>query len=126
MTGSAQQLWETQEGETQPRLVLASISPRRFDLLSYLGVDFEAIPSRIEENVDETLPPEVVVVALAKEKASAVFETVRHEMKPGQKIVVLGADTMVVHEGIFLNKPTSTEDAFAMLTRLSGNWHEVY
>lgn len=101
---------------SRPRLVLASGSPRRQELLAGLGVAFTV---RVAD-VDETpLPGEAVeplVVRLAREKAAAVAE-------PGA--VVLAADTMVSCEGRLLGKPVDAADATAMLRALSGRTHEV-
>lgn len=99
------------------RLVLASASPRRADLLRQLGVPFEVVPSGIAE----TLPPGPVreaVQALALAKARAVAGRVG-------LAVVLGADTAVVLAGEVFGKPESPEDARRMLRALRGREHEV-
>ena len=99
------------------RLILASASPRRADLLRQLGVPFEVIPSEIPE----ILPPGPVkeaVTALALAKARAVAGRV----SPG---VVLGADTAVVLAGEVFGKPESPEAARRMLRALRGREHEV-
>lgn len=99
------------------RLVLASASPRRADLLRQLGVPFEVVPSGIAE----TLPPGPVreaVQALALAKARAVAGRVG-------LAVVLGADTAVVLAGKVFGKPESPEDARRMLRALRGREHEV-
>ena len=100
-----------------PRVVLASASPRRRELLRRLVADFDVIPS----TVDERLPPGPLVDAvarLAEEKARAVAAT----RADG---VVLGADTIVVVDGDVLGKPADRDDAVAMLRRLRGRVHEV-
>lgn len=105
-------------------LVLASRSPRRIELLSNLGLAFEVMPSHIEENVDLQLAPENVVVQLAEAKAGVVA---KHLVPgPGQEIVVLGADTIVVIDGEIIGKPQSAQEAISMLAKLSGRWHQVY
>src|SRR5687767_14070239 len=100
------------------RLVLASGSPRRADILRAAGFAFD--PCAV--SVDETrLPGEDAVVyverlAVAKAQAGAVLHPAR---------VVLGADTVVVIQGEILGKPRDDTDARRMLSLLSGDWHEV-
>ena len=102
----------------QQRLILASGSPRRKELLSNLQIKFEVVVSEIEEIVDESLQPEEVVMDLAFQKANDVA-------KIHQDAIVLGSDTVVVFDGEILGKPTNEEDSFRMLKMLSGNTHEV-
>jgi septum formation protein len=97
-----------------PRLILASQSPRRRELLAQLGLELEVRPANADESV---LPGEAArdyVVRVAREKARAT---------PGD--VVLAADTAVVLAGAVLGKPTDAQDAFRMLRALSGTRHEV-
>src|SRR5262245_58923757 len=102
------------------RLVLASASPRRRELLAGAGLRFEIAPA----DVDETLPPgtrpEDGAVALARVKALAVGA--RPELHDA---VVLAADTIVAVEGELLGKPADAAEARAMLRRLSGSRHAV-
>jgi len=101
----------------QKRLVLASASPRRADLLRQLRVPFEVLPSEIPE----VLPPGPIreaIQALALAKARAVARRVG-------PAVVLGADTAVVLAGEVFGKPESPEDACRMLRALRGREHEV-
>ena len=100
------------------RLVLASRSPRRVDLLTRAGYRFEVAPADIDERRRHGEAPRELVRRLAREKAAAVAP--RH---PGA--VVLGADTLVVVDGAVLGKPDGDGDAAAMLRRLSGRAHEV-
>jgi septum formation protein len=101
----------------EPRLVLASASPRRARILRELGVPFRVVVS----HVDETLRPGedggAAVERLARAKALAVA--------PGEDLPVLAADTEVVCEGRILGKPAGEEEAAAMLRRLRGRTHEV-
>lgn len=100
------------------RLVLASKSPRRAEILKNAGVDFTV---RVQD-ADETLPadisPENAVMYLAEIKARAV--------KSEKGEIVLGADTVVVLNGKILGKPNSREQAFSMLRALSGKTHSVF
>ena len=102
----------------QQRLILASGSPRRKELLSNLQLKFEVVVSDIEEIVDESLQPEEVVMDLAYQKANDVAQI-------HSDAIVLGSDTVVVFDGEILGKPTDEEDSFRMLKMLSGNTHEV-
>lgn len=115
----------------QPPLVLASASPRRRDLLRYLGVAFTSIATDAEEQ-DIGMPAEFAVylppaavpanfhpTLLAWRKASAACE-----MAPDS--VIIGADTIVVLDGAVLNKPRDPNEAVSMLERLSGRTHTVY
>src|SRR5216684_9239685 len=101
-----------------PKLILASGSPRRSEILASVGWGFTKHVADIDESgrVGET--PEDYVVRLAREKAEAV--ACRY---PGE--IVLGADTTVVIDGQILAKPVDTDDAKRMLRLLAGNWHEV-
>lgn len=100
------------------RLVLASRSPRRADLLTCAGYRFEVAPADIDERRREGEAPRELVRRLAREKAAAVAP--RH-----RGAVVLGADTLVVVDGAVLGKPDGAAGAVAMLHRLSGRAHEV-
>jgi septum formation protein len=99
------------------RLVLASGSPRRRQLLETLGLDFDVEPSDIDESRRPEEPPGVYVERIAMEKARAVAAADR---------VVLAADTVVVHEGRILGKPGHPEEARTMLRGLQGDRHEVF
>lgn len=105
-----------------PRLILASGSPRRRELLAHLGQPFEVITSRYDEEQLPTvgIAPKDYVQTLAQGKAGEVAERTE-----GNAIIV-GADTTVVFGEIFLNKPIDTEDAARMLRLLSNKTHQVY
>jgi len=102
-----------------PRLVLASQSPRRKELLGLLGVPFEIIPAEIAEIPRDGEPPEQFVVRAAHEKGIEVASRVSNS-------VVLSADTVVTIDGMILGKPSDEADAVRMLQRLSGRQHRVY
>lgn len=101
------------------------MSPRRKDLLASLGLAFQVQPSTIEEIMDPDLEPQQLVLNLAQQKTEDVFTNLIKEA-PTQRLLVLGADTIVVLDGKFLGKPTDRNDAITMLKRLSGRSHEVY
>lgn len=102
------------------KLVLASASPRRKELLSQIGLDFIVCPSDAEEVITKTVPAEIVM-ELAKTKAEAIWQKTEQE-----NCIVLGADTIVVKDDEILGKPKDDQDATRMIQRLQGNVHQVY
>ena len=102
-----------------PRLILASKSPRRSYLLDQAGLTFTVIPSSFDENSVSLSKPETYVKTLAEAKADDVAKSYPESW-------VIGADTIVVIDGIILGKPDSKEHARTMLKRLSGKTHHVY
>ncbi len=100
--------------------ILASASPRRKELLAGLIEKFDIIPSQADENVRENSPC-TLVERLAERKALEVALRPENEGK-----MVVGADTVVAFEGEVLGKPKDEEDAFRMLSALSGKEHAVY
>lgn len=102
-----------------PRLILASGSPRRRELLAALGLPFEVITSGVDETIDPALAPAERVRQLAWQKAEAVAAT----LSPG--CIVLGADTDVFLGGLMLGKPTDPDDAARLLRLLRGRPHQV-
>jgi len=99
-------------------IILASQSPRRKELLELAGIDHKVIVSEVEELLDADLDVEGQVQDLAIQKACVVAE-----LYPSETII--GADTIVVVDGMILGKPKNEEDAFAMLRNLSGRKHQV-
>jgi septum formation protein len=102
------------------RLLLASSSPRRRELLRRAGFDFAVQPSDIVEEIQQGEPPEEFARRAAREKAMHVAAS-----SPSGS-VVLGADTVVVIDGEALGKPSDLEDAARMLRLLSGRTHQVH
>ena len=105
--------------EQKMKWVLASASPRRKELLAQIGLDFEVIVSEADENVKGVSGPGELVEKLSMIKASAVKEA-------SGKDYIIGADTVVCHNGEVLGKPKDKEDAFRMLKSLSGATHSVF
>lgn len=101
------------------KIILASSSPRRADILKQYNVKFEIIPSPYQEDHSVTDFSYSFVESLAYNKAKAVVGLLKEPSK------VLGADTVVVLDGKILGKPNSYDDAFRMLKGLSGRKHEV-
>ncbi len=100
------------------KIVLASTSPRRKELLEKLGLTFEIDPSNYEEDMTLDLPPQELVKTLSKGKAQAV--ATRHE-----DAIVIGSDCIVFSDRV-LGKPKDEEDAKKVLKSLSGKAHEVF
>ena len=102
------------------RLILASNSPRRRELLEQIGVEFEVIPSNAEEKVTkQEQEPSEVVEELSRQKAEDVAAAVEDG-------IVLGADTVVCQDGQIMGKPKDEADAKQMLQKLQGEEHSVY
>ena len=101
------------------KIILASGSPRRKELLLQIGIVPEIIVSHVEEKITSDIPAEVVM-SLAEQKAVDVAK----EMPEGT--VILGSDTVVAADGKILGKPKSHEEAYEMIRRLAGRSHQVY
>jgi septum formation protein len=100
------------------RLILASKSPRRYELLKQVGLDFEVIPSRVMEDIVQKESPKEHVIRLAEAKARDIASGYPNRW-------VIAADTIVYINGSILGKPKSREEAMEMLHRLSGQEHWV-
>ena len=115
------------------RLILASASPRRAELLRAAGFEFEVVTANVDESVRDGEAPHQYVRRLAAEKSGYVvsgFSRTGEGLPKGghydrNDCIVLGADTSVVVDGAILGKPADDADAAAMLRRLSGRTHEV-
>ena len=115
------------------RLVLASASPRRADLLRAAGYSFETLAVNLDEGVEAGETPAAYVARLAHEKSAAAMQQFlsRAQICGGPEraaphdVIVLGADTTVVVESEILGKPRDDRDAATMLGKLSGRAHEV-
>lgn len=101
------------------RVILASGSPRRKELLEQMGVSFEIKTSKKEEVITSTNPEEAVK-ELSKMKAEDVAQGI---LEPA---IILGADTVVVHNGRILGKPKDKQDAVQMISSFAGQEHHVY
>ncbi len=102
------------------KIILASASPRRRELMQQAGYEFEIQVSHKEEAYTSKTPDEIVKeLALLKAKDIAT----QNETK---ELVIIGADTVVAYRGAILGKPKSKEDAFAMIQSFQGDKHQVY
>lgn len=104
------------------RIILASASPRRKEIMEQMGIAYEVMAAQVKEEVEEK-EPAAMVEALASLKAKNVAEGI----KDGQdNYIIIGADTMVFHKNNALGKPKDREEAIKMLQSLSDDIHEVY
>lgn len=101
------------------KILLASASPRRRELLEQIGVSFEICPSNGEETITKTDPAEVVE-ELSAQKTRDIFQETTED------VLVMGADTVVAMDGKILGKPKSGEDAVRMLDMLQNREHQVF
>lgn len=102
------------------KIILASASPRRRELLAQIGLDFQVIVSNVEERVTAEAPGEIVE-ELSRQKAEGILSQGLE-----QNVIIIGADTIVYCCGQVLGKPKDEEDAKGMLRMLQGRTHEVY
>ena len=102
------------------KIILASASPRRNEILEQIGMQFEILVSDKEE-IYESSAPEEIVKELSLLKANHVSEMVGKN-----DIIIIGADTIVSHEGKVLGKPKSRAEAFQMIQGIQGKVHKVY
>ncbi|HEX8833097.1 MAG TPA: Maf family protein [Abditibacteriaceae bacterium] len=112
------------------RLLLASASPRRSDILQSAGIPFSVIRSTFDEpapTADEHAHPATYVMHLARQKAEhAVFNSIPDTQKYNRKTLILAADTIVWHNGEILGKPRDEAHAIEMLRRMRGQSHQVF
>jgi septum formation protein len=101
------------------RIILASASPRRSNLLAQMGLSFEVIPSNSQEKLISGIPPHVLALQLAIQKAEDVASKIR------DTALVIGADTIVIKDDRVLGKPKDEDEAYQMLMELQGQVHEV-
>ncbi len=115
------------------KIILASASPRRRELLTQIGLDFDVVVSETEEKITSTEPAKVVE-ELSAQKAEAVWGWMHlqidadsvEKIAATQDYIVIGADTVVACGGKILGKPGTVENAVVMLRMLQGREHEVY
>lgn len=105
------------------RIILASQSPRRKQLLEWAEIPFEVMVQSTAETYPADMPIPQVPVHIAREKAIAVRQ--KNEALNGNDYIIIAADTVVVLNNTIIGKPKDREDAIDILTRLSGNKHQV-
>lgn len=102
------------------KIILASQSPRRKELLSNMGLKFEV---RVIKNLDESYPPDIDVLQVAEFLANKKAEAYKPTLNANELIIT--ADTVVICDGNILEKPENSQDAFRMIHNLSGKTHQV-
>ncbi len=107
------------------KLVLASQSPRRYQLLAQLGLDFTVLASNVKESVPSEMEPAEAARRLAELKAQDVADRITERSDRAADHLVLGADTIVILGQRVLGKPRNEEEASEMLALLSGKTHRV-
>lgn len=101
------------------KIILASQSPRRKELLSLMGLNFECKPRDKEEDMSQKMSIRKLSESLALQKAQDIFNQTN-----GNRVII-GSDSMVFLKGKIFGKPKSDDEAFQMLKTLSNNWHNV-
>ena len=103
------------------KYILASQSPRRRELLARTGLEFEVIPSDVDEKITKDIPSDVVM-ELAHQKAENVYGKITDL----NDYTVIGSDTIVVYRDEILGKPVDKQEAYDMLSMLADRTHQVY
>ena len=103
------------------RYILASQSPRRRELLARTGLEFDVIPSDVNEKITKEVPSDVVM-ELAHQKAENVYAKITDP----DDYTVIGSDTIVVYRDEILGKPAGKQEAYDMLSMLADRTHQVY
>lgn len=114
---------------TNIQYLLASASPRRKQLLEQIGLPFTVVPSDKEEVVKETLPGSVVDTLSRQKSMDIAKQLANHQLSDelcGKDSIIIGADTVVANGRQILGKPKNRDDAYHMLSTLSGHSHQVY
>ena len=107
------------------KIILASSSPRRRELMAQAGFAFEVLVSEADETIETETPGEMVEV-LSERKAAAVAEEIKRQGFAEESVLLVGADTMVAIDGKKLGKPKDEKGAEEMLEELFGRTHQVY
>lgn len=107
------------------RIILASESPRRKEIMKIMGIPYEVLASNVDEAV-EKMEPGKMVQALARQKTSNVRSRLGEIKAENDNVIIIGADTMVFYQGHALGKPKDKKDAVRILQMLSDDTHEVY
>ena len=116
------------------KYILASASPRRKELLAQAGIEFEVLPSSVEETITKTIPSDIVM-ELSRQKAQDVDSHLASGNEQNDNNIndiikgdytIIGADTIVVYRDEILGKPADKDEAYDMLSMLADRTHQVY
>lgn len=105
------------------KIILASASPRRRELLSQIGLEFEVMPGNMDEKTKSHIPSQMVM-ELSQAKAMDIFNKLSEKERADS--IVIGADTLVAFENQVMGKPENRKQAIEMLSCLEGSTHQVY
>lgn len=115
------------------KIILASASPRRKELLKQMGLEFEVMPSHGDEIITRKIPWEIVMELSSQKARDLVYKAAMDSLSgeknddgEGQNVLVIGADTIVAYQNEILGKPKDKDDAVRMLRLLQGKQHSVY
>lgn len=108
------------------RIILASASPRRREVLEKFGLKFDVIPSDADENISKDMPCGDYVTALAKLKGESVRDVLISKGEDVADTLIISCDTVVYYDKMIIGKPKSDLDATVTLGMLSDSWHSVY
>lgn len=108
------------------KIVLASSSPRRKEILEMLKIPFEIFPSDADENIETELSAEDYVMTLSERKGEDVFLKLKKRGYDMEKTLVISCDTIVYYDGMVIGKPADKTHAALTLGVLSDSWHSVY
>jgi septum formation protein len=108
------------------RIILASASPRRKEILETLKIPFEVIPSNADENIETEMRPDAFVAELALAKCTEVKNRLAKEGADLSRTLIIGCDTVVCYDGMIIGKPPDDVHAALTLGVLSDSWHSVY
>ena len=100
------------------KIILASKSPRRAEILKMVKVNFKVEPSKIEEKINPKIEQNQIAIAISKEKAKTISHKYPNDL-------IIGADTIVILNGVIYGKPKDKNESKKMLKALSGNSHKV-
>lgn len=108
------------------KIILASTSPRRREILNKMSLEFEIIQSDADETIKEKIKPDEAVKLISERKALNTYEKIKDKYKDFDRIIIIAADTVVSIDNKILGKPKNKNNAFEMLNSLSGKKHFVY
>lgn len=111
------------------KIILASSSPRRKEILTNLGLKFKTVIPNCDEDLDTIIPPNEYVEELSKRKGNSVLDLLKDEKVDLKDTLIISCDTIVYFDygdGVILGKPKDDREAYLMISLLSDSWHSVY
>lgn len=111
------------------KIILASSSPRRKELLDNLGLNFKIVTPNCDEDCDDMLDPNEYAIETSKQKGSNVYNRLKDEKVDLKDTLIVACDTIVYFDygdGVILGKPKDEREAYLMISLLSDSWHSVF